>query len=244
MGLFDFFKKSEGGEKTVSPRELARLTRLVSSKLSQNYDRQEAIGHLAAMKTPEAARVLLKRFDFTMDPSITDQEEKEAAAEGVLAAGEGAIQHIRNYCASAESLTWPMKVLRKLVAEDNYVDELLELLEQFDTEYVRNAEPKVQLITALAEYPREEVRLGVEQFLTDVNENVRFHAVGTTFAMADAAACGSLVRALAEEESLRVRNRIATGLAEQGWAVPVDLQSDCRSALPDGFALRDGKVTR
>ena len=77
-----------------------------------------------------------------------------------------------------------------------------------------------------------------------MNENVRFHAVGTTFAMADAAACGSLVRALAEEESLRVRNRIATGLAEQGWAVPVDLQSDCRSALPDGFALRDGKVTR
>lgn len=244
MGLFDFFKKSEGGEKTVSPRELARLTRLVSSKLTQNYDRQEAIGQLAAMKTPDAARVLLKRFDFTMDPSITDQEEKEAAAEGILAAGEGAIKHVRGYCSTAESLTWPMKILRKLVPEDHYVDELLELLEQFDTEYVRNPEPKVQLITALDAYPREEVRLGVEPFLGDVNENVRFHAVGTSFAMGDPAACGPLVKALVAEESLRVRNRIATGLLERGWIVPEASRDACGAALPDGFKLRDGKVSR
>lgn len=244
MGLFDFFKKSEGGQKAVSPREMARLTRLVSSKLTQNYDRQEAINLLAAMKTPEAARVLLKRFDFTMDPSITDQEEKEAAAEGILGAGEGAIKHVRNYCATAESLTWPMKILRKLVPEDHFVDELLELLEQFDTEYVRNPEPKVQLITALEQYPREEVRVGVEPFLRDVNENVRFHAVGTTFAMGDEAACGPLVTAMHEEESLRVRNRIAGGLAERGWPVPAGSQEACKAGLPDGFQLRDGKVTR
>jgi hypothetical protein len=84
----------------------------------------------------------------------------------------------------------------------------------------------------------------VEPFLTDVNENVRFHAVGTSFAMRDATACAPLVAALQVEESLRVRNRIATGLVEQGWVVPEGSRVACQSALPSGFALRDGIVTR
>lgn len=242
MGLFDFFKKSETKEKPSNPREIARLTRVVSSKLTQNYDRQEAISVLAAMKTPESARALLKRFDFTMDPSITDQEEKEAAADGVVAAGEGAIRPVRDYCASAESLTWPMKILKRLVPEDHFVDELLELLEQFDTEYVRNPEPKVQLIMALEEYRREEVRAAVEPFLQDVNENVRFHAVGTTFAMEDPASAVALAKALIAEESIRVKNRIAAGLKQRDWDVPESERTALASALPEGYRLEGGKL--
>ncbi len=245
MGLLDFFRKSNSSEKKqVSPRELARLTRVVGNKLAQDYDRQEAIGILSEMGSAEAVRALLKRFDFNMEPTITDQDEKESAMAGIVAAGDVAIQPIRDYCARAEGVTWPIRILRKIVPEDHVVDEFLELLEQFDTEYVRNPEPKVQLINALEEYPGDEVRLGVEPFLQDVNESVRFVAVGTVFAMEEEAATDALVEALAEEESLRVKNRIAGGLEQRGWEIPEALRERCAESLPDGFTLNSGRVAR
>jgi hypothetical protein len=244
MGLFDFLKKSEDRDKAMNPRELARLTRVVGSKLSQDYDRQEAIQTLSQMANADGARALLKRFDFIMDPSITDREEKEAAAAGIAAAGKAALVPLRNYCASAESLAWPLKIIRQVVEESAYVDELLELLEQFDTEYVRNSEPKIQLINALEEFPREDVRLAIEPFMSDVNEGVRFHAVGTVFAMNDPAAIGALVDALCREESLRVKNRTASGVQQRGWEIPEALRERCAKALPDTFELKAGKLLR
>jgi hypothetical protein len=249
MGLFDFLGKKRQDEsgaaapKKVSPKDIPRLTRLAGDKMAQNYDRQEAIEELARAGTAEAAEGLLRRFSFSMEPSITDQEEKEAAAEGIVAAGEAAIEPIRRYCARAESLTWPLKVLRRIVGEEQMADELLALLEEFDVEYMRNPEPKIQLISVLEEYPGDDVRLGVEPFLLDVNESVRFHAATTCFSMNDERSVPTLVGSLAEEESLRVKNRIATGLVEKAWKIPAELASRCREALPPGFML-DGERLR
>jgi HEAT repeat protein len=248
MGLFDFLGKkkqddSGAAPKKVSPKDVPRLARLAGDKMAQNYDRQEAIEELAKAGTAEAAEALLRRFSFTMEPSITDQEEKEAAVEGIVAAGEAAIEPIRRYCARAESLTWPLKVLRRIVGEEQMADELIALLEEFDVEYMRNPEPKIQLIAVLEEYPSDEVRVAVEPFLLDVNESVRFHAATTCFSMNDEKSVPALVVALAEEESLRVKNRIATGLVEKGWKIPADLASRCREALPPNFSL-DGERLR
>jgi HEAT repeat protein len=256
MGLFDLFSKKSaatapaGGEsvpakskgKEVSTRELGRLARVVSNKLSQNYDRQEAIEQLGALGNVDGARALLRRFDFTMEPSITDQDEKEAAARGIVAAGMAALEPIHAYCARAESLTWPLKVLRQIVPADQIVDELLTLLDQFDTEYMRNPEPKIQLITVLSEYRVNEVREAVEPFLGDVNEAVRFHASGTLFSIGNPDSAEPLVTALAEEESLRVKNRIARGLEQAGWVLPEKLVATVETALPPGYTLRDGRV--
>lgn len=245
MGLFDLFVKKSGvapAQKGVSPKELARLTRVASNKMSQNYDRQEAIEALGQMADANGARALLRRFDFSMEPSIVDQDEKEAAVEGIVAAGEDALEPIRLYCARAESLTWPLKVMRRIVAAEEVVGELLLLLEQFDTEYLRNPEPKIQLVTLLAEYPSDEVREAVEPFLADVNESVRFHAVGTVLCMANATSVGPLVDALVDEESLRIKNRIARGLEERQWLIDAEVAEQLVPALPPGFGLGDGRV--
>ncbi|HWO08846.1 MAG TPA: HEAT repeat domain-containing protein, partial [Polyangiaceae bacterium] len=223
-------------------RELARLARVAGNKLSQNYDRQEAIEQLGALGSVDAARALLRRFDFTMEPSITDQDEKEAAARGIVAAGLAALEPIHAYCARAESLTWPLKVLRQIVPAEQIVDELLTLLDQFDTEYLRNPEPKIQLITVLGDYRQNEVRDAVEPFLGDVNEAVRFHASGTLFAIGNPESAEPLIAALAEEESLRVKNRIARGLEQAGWVLPGEVAQRAAAALPPGYVVRDGRV--
>jgi hypothetical protein len=272
MGLFDLFSKKTAAEpkaaegsqapadasqkaaasqkpaaakpkvKEVSQRELARLARVVNNKMSQNYDRQEAIDQLSGMGNIEGARALLRRFDFSMEPSIVDQDEKESAARGIAAAGIVALEPIHAYCARAESLTWPLKVLRQIVPPEQIVTELLTLLDQFDTEYMRNPEPKIQLISMLAEYRTNEVREAVEPFLADVNESVRFTASGTVFSIGDPESAGPLVDVLAEEESLRVKNRIARGLEQAAWVLTDELAKRAGAGLPPGYGLKDNRV--
>lgn len=252
MGLFDFFskakdqddkpaKRDKGGK---SDREMARFERLVSSKMTQNLDRQDAIRELSEMGTARAARVLLKRFNWSMEPSITDQEEKEAAAAGIAAAGAEALGPIREYCQKADSLHWPLRVLKDIVSGEELVEELLGVLDQFDTEYLRNPEPKVQLLERLADYSTEDVRIAVEPFVGDVNESVRFAAVTTVLAIGNPASVEALVAALDDEESLRVKNKIAQGLEERGWEVPEALLPAATKNLPPGFTTRAGKVVR
>ncbi len=243
MGLFDFFKKSESGASSKRERELARLGKMIGNKLSQNLDRQDALERLAQDASPEAAAVLLTRFSWNLDPSITDQEEKNLAVSGIVAAGKGALEPIRRHCARAESLTWPLKALRQILSGDELIEELLTLLDQFDTDYMRDPQPKLQLVQALGEYPCEDVRIAVEPFLDDVNEAVRFAAVTTVFSVGDVRSVDSLAAALGGEESLRVRNRIAAGLAERGWELPDALLGKCERELPQEFKL-DGRKIR
>lgn len=240
MGLFDRFKKSTASTRPAKS-DLGRFEKLLSTKLSQELDRQDAIQQLSRIGTSEAVSVLLKRFNWHLDTSITDQDEKQMVLEGVVAAGDAALEPIREYCKRAESLTWAIKALEKIVAPSELSNELLTLLDQFDTEYVRNPEPKVQLIAHLASFASEEVRTAVEPFLEDASESVRFAAVSTVFAMDSAESVPSLVAALEQEESLRVRNRIAQGLSERKWPVPGDCKASCERGLPPGFRL-DGDL--
>jgi len=244
MGLFDLFRKSERPSATKAEREIARLERLVSNKLSQNLDRQDALDQLGRFGTAEASVVLLKRFNWHLDPSITDHDEKETAVRGIVNAGEAALEPIREYCKRAEGLTWPLKALEQIVSGERFVEELLLLLDQYDTEYVRNHEPKVQLLNSLEPFPRPEVRIAVEQFLEDASEPVRFAAVNTVFAMGQEEAIVALATALEREESLRIKNRIAQCLVERGWHLPPELCAGVRKVLPTGYWLdASGRIT-
>jgi hypothetical protein len=62
MGLFDIFK-GNGSSPKGDDKELARLQKMVSNKLSQNLDREDALVRLGEMATPAAAKVLLTRFN-------------------------------------------------------------------------------------------------------------------------------------------------------------------------------------
>lgn len=243
MGIFDFFSKGRD-DRPKAARDIARLERLVANKLAQNYDRQEAIDELSKIADAASSAALLKRFDWNLDPSITDQEEKAATLAGIVAAGEAALDPLRRYCKKAESLTWPLKVLVEIVPAERVPDEMLALLDQFDTEYTRNTEPKVQLLQAIEAYPSEDVRVAVEPFLADAGETVRFTAANTVFAVNDPQSVPALVAALDGEESLRIRNRIAQGLAERAWTIPEELRDGCKKNLPQGYTLRADHVEK
>jgi HEAT repeat protein len=241
MGLFDLFKGGDAGGRPKVNAAAKWADRI--DKRAQNYDRQEAIQALSELGTADAVAVLLKRFTFHADPSITDQEEKETAFRGVLRAGKDAIEPVRVFAQKAESLAWPMKIMKELVGEEEYVEELLRWLEPWDMEYAKFIDPKIQLLTALEDHHHPRLREGVERFLEDVNEPARFHAASTLLAHGDADALPALVKLLADEESVRVRTKVAEGLAARGWRIADGDRPAIRKVLPPPFAVAaDGKV--
>lgn len=274
MGFFDFLKKKDDGKKGSVPppgdKRVAGHAKVVADKRAQTYDRMEALQALAEIRNADSAAALLKRFSFSIDPSITDQEEKDLAFEGIVAAGrpgelpkdekerekalteaderrEKVVEATRAYCAKAEQLTWPIKVLRALLDDDDYRDELLGLLSSYDTEYSRNVEPKIQLLVAIEEVPGEHSREAVEGFLEDVNETVRFHAAETTFAHASETSIPALCKMLIAEESVRVKNKVAEGFVRRGWVITPDLRDAVAKSLMDTEGYRvdaKGNVSR
>jgi hypothetical protein len=237
MGLFDLFKGSRGGDEKPKASPAAKWANAAGDKRAQNYDRQEALQQLAAMGTSDAAAALLKRFTFIIDPSITDQEEKDLAFSGVVKAGRDALEPIRTFVAKAESLAWPMKVLKEILAEEEVVDELLLWLSKWDVEYSKFIDPKLQLLVALEDYRSPKIRDAVEKFLNDVNEPARFHAVATTLAQGDAEAIVPLLECLVDEESVRVKNKIVDGFIARDWQVAEDKRDEVRKSLPSGINI-------
>ena len=76
MGLFDFLRKPSGTSPAEQEKLLARHTERVMDKRSMSPDRFASIEYLCKLGTEEAWRALLPRYNFTVDPSITDREEK------------------------------------------------------------------------------------------------------------------------------------------------------------------------
>ena len=255
MGIFDFLRGGGGSKKTSTPppekptyeKKVAPHAKVVADKRAQTYDRMEAIQTLANLKSVDAAKALLRRFTFTIDPSITDAEEKDLAFQGVVDAGKDVVPAVVDFCEKEANLTWALKVLRELLDDDEYKAELIDLLSNFDTEYTRNTDPKLQIIQALEEAKGDDVREAVEPFLEDVNETVRFHAVETTFAQNDAKSIPALVKLLKAEESVRIKNKVGEQLAFRGWVIPAELREAITEGFFDssGFSVgSDGKIKK
>ena len=173
------------------------------------------------------------------DAPLTDEEKDELR--------DKVIEHTRAHCQRAESLTWAIKVMRALLDDVSYEKELLELLGAHDTEYTRNVEPKLNVLAAMEEIHTDAVRTAVEEYLDDVNETVRFHAVQTVFEIGDEASIPPLVALVKAEESVRIKNKVAEGLVASGWKVTGELFEDFRDAMKDAYEYRvedDGSVRK
>jgi hypothetical protein len=253
-------------------REVARFADTAANKRAQNYDRQEAIAGLADLAQPlenaaelektekgraqveehektrvDAAGALLRRFNFVIDPTITDQEEKQLAFEGIQAVGAKIVEPLRAYAAKAESLSWPIKILKNGLGDDEeaIVTELLSWLSKWDTEYAKFVDPKVQLLVELEEHKDPRILEATKDFLLDVNETSRYHAVGVVLAQQDDAAMPLLVDMFVDEESLRIRNRVCEGFIARGWSVPEERRTEMRKFLPGEYNIDgEGKIHR
>ena len=206
MGFFDFLNKKDN-----SGTILAKHGPRVANKRAQHPDRWDAIQQVGRLKTSESVAALMPRFSFYVDPRTVDEEEKAAAYQWILDSGESAKEPVLTALQSAESLSWPLKILEKILPEEQIVEALIELLGKMSTEYERDPQRKLQALQALEEYKHERIVAAASRFLTDSNESARFHAARAvslqTFAGDDRELVATIVAdQKSREESLRVRS--------------------------------------
>jgi hypothetical protein len=232
MGFLDFlFKRDAGG--AGGEANLLKHAERVLDKRAMSPDRFASIEYLCNLATEDAWRALLPRYNFVVDPSITDREEKQFIFDRLSRAPESAVVPVKEFLRKTTSVNWAIKMLREIVPAEEYVTELLDVLQGEGTAYQKNADRKINAIMALEDALDPRITPALLGFLEDVSEDVRFHTVRTLLAQGDVeAAAGPLAALLGREESMRIKTNIADGLAEKAWAVPEDHRERTLAVLP------------
>lgn len=242
MGVFDLFSK-DGREQRSRQKNAARAV----DKYAQSPDRMKALQSLRDDGSPDALYGLFRRFGMMYDKTIEDEQEKEWVFETLAEKGGAVLQPLKRYLASAESISWPLRLLDKIVAtKDEQLDVVAEELGRHEPGYERDPTKKIQLLNHLTGIKSPRVAPLVVPYLDDMDEGVRYAAVETLLRQVDEAAVREPLIAhfvSPKEDSLRIRIRIADGLAELAWTLG-DRRAEVEKWLPDAFEIepRDARA--
>jgi len=231
MGLLDIFAKND------SPAAIKKHAVRVGNKRSQAQDRWDSIKALRKAGGVLAAEALLPRFDYKVDPSISDREEKDYVVECLVHIGDTGLPAVRAFLHSSDSIAWPLRVLTQLLDEQGVVSELLALAADMSAEYERFPEKKIQVLAELEERRDPRIAAAAVPFLRDRNETTRYHAAGALLRQANAAEfLDAVVDAFLDEESARIRATALDRLAEASLPVG-ERQAEVAARMPSGYKL-------
>ncbi|HZL19927.1 MAG TPA: HEAT repeat domain-containing protein [Polyangia bacterium] len=217
------------------------------NKWSQSPDRMRALQSLAEDGSPEALYGLLRRFGMMYDKTIDDEQEKDWVFEVLVEKGAVVLPSLKKYLSTADSITWPLRLLDKVVAtKEEVIAVLEEVLARHEPGYERDPTKKIQLMNHLAEIKHPRVSPLVLPYLADMDEGVRCAAVDALIGQADGPASRLPLLEHFEsdkEDSLRIRLRIADGFADLGWTLG-DHRAAVEKRLPEAFMIepRDPKA--
>jgi hypothetical protein len=241
MGFLDLFSKDRRAERARESNAKAAI-----NKYSQSPDRFKALQALRDDGSPEALFALMKRFGMMYDKSIEDEQEKEWVFDALVEKGGAVLAPLKRYVNAADSISWPLRLLEKIVAtKDEQIDVIEEVLARHEPGYERDPTKKIQLINHLGGLKQARVSPLVAPYLADMDEGVRYAVVETLLRQGDESVGRvPLVAHFTDEkeESLRIRIRIAEGFAELGWTVG-ERRAEVEKLLPDAFQI-DPKTVR
>ncbi len=224
--VFGLFNKEKALKKTIER---------ANNVMSQSADRWAAMEKLREVGSDEALDALCRRFSFTYDKTIEDQQEKDWTVASLVSLGEPALGPLRRYMKSAKNLGYPLKILGQITTEERIFEVLDELLEDEEPGYVRDPKRRIDIIEWLGEWTAKpaDIVKRVLPYVEDFDENVRFKTLETISLKPDAAAAETICRAMVrdEEESKRFQVRCAEVLAEQGWSI-ASHKGEVESLLP------------
>lgn len=240
MGLFDYLFDSEKKEE----RKYAKFQKTLTHMYVQPSERAYLIEQLRELRTPEACRVLLKRFAESAPNSTVDLEEKERVYEVLTEFGaetdfsvvEIVKEHLKH---TDEAVNWPIKVLTDLLSYEEFIDFTVDLLADCSPEYKQNPEKKQELMLRSQELKSPKLTPQLVRFLEDHNETVRFLAVeAVTSQNEPEVTVAPLAQMLVVEESLRIVQKLAEAfVANQDWKIPEELVEEVAEALPEGYGV-------
>jgi HEAT repeat protein len=229
-------------------RALKRAMDKVANKLAQSVDRFAAMEKLGKEGSEESLYALCRRFSFKYDKTIEDQTEKQWVVETLVSRGPAALPAVRRYMKEAKTLHYPLIVVGRVADLTAGLEIVDELLASEPPGYTRDPERRTDVIAWLGEWDEvapEAVCKRVIPYLADFDENVRYKAVDCIALKPHQSAAEPVVTALVrpDEESRRLRVRMAEVLAENSWDLGPH-KSDVAALLEPGQALSGFKMHR
>jgi hypothetical protein len=238
MGVFDLFSKDGRAQRS---RE-SNIKRAVN-KYAQSPDRMKALQSLRDDGSPDALYGMLRRFGMMYDKTIEDEQEKDWVFEVLLEKGPVIIEPIKKYLLSADSISWPLRLLDRVAGKEQELEVLKAVLERHEPGYERDPTKKIQVLNHLASVKDDRVPPLLVPYLADMDEGVRLAAVEALMRHKnEEIAREPLLQHFVSdaEDSLRIRIQIAEGFAELAWLVKGH-RGEVEKRLPEQFQLdREG----
>jgi hypothetical protein len=234
MAFIDMFLSEE--------KLIAKHQRRLTNRDSQPEDREASARYLADKATPKSLLGLLARFDVALDHQLKDAGEKEFLYSLVVSVGDPIVDPLKVWLRKCKQFAMPLKVLEALAGRAEATNMALELLEiEFERDDFK-PEKKKGLLIWLTEVRDPRLFGAATPFLSDFDEGVRYAAAEVLIAQRSDDVAPTLLAALVnpEEESNRLRVRIAEVFHQRGWTVE-GLDAD---RVPVGYQLRGNKLGR
>ncbi|MCB9670102.1 MAG: HEAT repeat domain-containing protein [Alphaproteobacteria bacterium] len=234
MAFWDFFLSEE--------KKIAKNRRRLTSKDSQPEDREAAARWLADNGSPKALLALLSRFDMKLEHQLNDKAEKDVVYGICVRLGDAIVKPLKSYLKQCRSVSVPLRLLEELTDEATTVEVVYKLLAAELARDDFKPEKKHALLTWLGERKHPGALEAAAPFVEDFDENVRCVAAEVLIGQNDPAAAAILEArvAKADEDSNRLRHRVAEVFAQRRWPV-TDLEG-LGSNLPEGYAVDGGRV--
>ena len=220
MGLKDLF--SSAGR---SKNRLDKSMRGAINPYGQSADRYYAMQQLLDIGTLPALIGLMRRFTINASKSIEDEEEKSWVYNRLVGLDKALVlAAAKEFCLNADNIAWVLRIVEDLADEQQEWDLLDALLAKHPPAYERDPSKKMQMLGHIADIDSPRVEEILARYLDDPDESVRFHVVEALLNNADSndpdlRVLEPLVARLGhkDEDSLRLRSRILTGLARLKW---------------------------
>ncbi len=230
----------------VSPeRQIAKARKRVKEPHGDASVRIGAAQKLHEMGTPDALRALLDRFQIAVSPSVQDEEEKEQVLSWIVGHGETAIPPLIQFLKTERQVYWPLRALRGIVAREELISRLEELLRHHWDNPPASPEPQAQMIRSLGDLHSPGLEAVVRLHLQERDDDIRLAALDYLFELPEQDAREAILECLLDsEERPRIRAHLLESLHKRGWRVK-GYRRKIEESLPEEYALtRDGQVRR
>jgi len=235
-----------GGSSAPTPKKIESQVHVLTRRHGDPTLRYAAADQLAKWRTPEAIYGLLLRFSVNVASETSDEEEKAHVA-GLITddIGAAAIVPIEKYLRREDLVSWPLRLLGKLVPPEDFRARVLKILAALDTHFDQHPERKVEIIHALmdhAEHP--EVPDAMTRFLEDTDDTVRLAAAELLTRSARPQDIEAIVTCVLESpDRPRVKGQLLDMLV--GRKLPSSRRDELVKALPAGLGISlDGALVK
>ncbi len=227
--MFDFLKRTPAAQ-------VDKLTKKLTETAGEDGPRIEAAQKLAELDTPEATLALLKRFTISSKVISQDIEEKYMVVRMLVDKGRDAVDPILKFIKTHHQVEWPVRALTEILPQEEWVPQLVQVLEDVALNPFTSPEHRTGLIKAMHGHITPEIATTLRKSLEDDDDDVAISAMQAIAELGEDVREPLLELFVRADNRPRIRIAVAELCADREWPVK-GYRPSVEAVLPDEFHL-------